>query len=150
MEYNLLMMTPAIHAVMDDVIDKGLDSLYLTGGTYLVTRLTVLISSTGAGKSTIIKKQFFDTSWNKTSGEFSRLCSIMDKAEDDTGVASNTISQPIENVTIQNLVVDGNYSNSIRLGISASPQGNALIYADGIKNFLYLQLILNTQLVMVA
>ena len=131
--------TSAIHAVMDDVIDKGLDSLYLTGGTYLVTRLTVPpnFSLTGAGKSTIIKKQFFDTSWNKTSGEFSRLYAALwlRKAEDDTGVASNTISQPIENVTIQNLVVDGNYSNSIRLGNSASPQGNALIYADGIKNF---------------
>ena len=103
---------------MDDVIDKGLDSLYLTGGTYLVTRLTVPpnFSLTGAGKSTIIKKQFFDTSWNKTSGEFSRLYAALwlRKAEDDTGVASNTISQPIENVTIQNLVVDGNYSNSIR------------------------------------
>ena len=132
--------TSAIHAVMDDVIDKGLDSLYLTGGTYLVTRLTVPpnFSLTGAGKSTIIKKQFFDTSWNKvSSGETSRLYAALwlRKGETAVGVASNTESQPIENVTIQNLVVDGNYSNSIRLGNSGSPEGNAIIYADGIKNF---------------
>ena len=132
--------TAAIHAVMDDVIDKGLDSLYLTGGTYLVTRLTVPpnFSLTGAGKSTIIKKQFFDTSWNKTSaGEFSRLYAALwlRKGETAAGVASNSESQPIENVTIQNLVVDGNYSNSIRLGNSGSPEGNALVYADGVKNF---------------
>ena len=118
---------------MDDVIDKGLDSLYLTGGTYLVTRLTVPpnFSLTGAGKSTIIKKQFFDTSWNKTSaGEFSRLYAALwlRKGETAAGVASNSESQPIENVTIQNLVVDGNYSNSIRLGNSASPQGLSLIH----------------------
>ena len=86
----------------------------------------------------LFKKQFFDTSWNKaSSGEFSRLYAALwlRKGETAAGVASNSESQPIENVTIQNLVVDGNYSNSIRLGNSGSPEGNALVYADGVKNF---------------
>ena len=132
--------TDAIHDVIDDVIDKGLDSLYLTGGTYLVKRLDIPanFSLTGAGKSTIVKKQFFDTSWNRiSSGEINRMYAALwlRKGEDAVGTVSTTLSQPIENVTIQNLVVDGNYVNNIRLGNSGSPEGNALIYADGIKNF---------------
>ena len=132
--------TDAIHDVIDDVIEKGLDSLYLTGGTYLVKRLEIPsnFSLTGAGKSTIIKKQFFDTTWNRiSSGETNRMYASvwLRKGVDATETASTTTSQAIENVTIQNLVVDGNYTNNIRLGNSGSPEGNALVYADSIKNF---------------
>jgi len=132
--------TDAIHEVMDDVITKGLDSLYLTGGTYLVKKLEIPanFSLTGAGKSTIVKKQFFDTSWNKASnGENSRLYAALWLRDPKTvsGVASDTVSQPISNVTIQNMVVDGNFSNNIRMGNGGAPEGNALVYADSINNF---------------
>jgi len=132
--------TEAIHAVIDDVIDKGLDSLYLTGGTYLVKRLDIPsnFSLAGAGKSCIIKKQYFDTSWNRNSnGEISRTyCALyLRTPEDATGTPSNTTSQPNKNITVNNIVIDGNYDNNIRLGVSASPESNALVYAGGIDNF---------------
>ena len=132
--------TLAIQTVIGDVISKGLDSLYLTGGTYLVKRLDIPsnFSLTGAGKSTIIKKQFFDTTRQRVSnGESSKLYAALwlRKGTDVSGNPSETLSQPVENITIQNLVIDGNYSNNIRLGNSGSPDGNALVYADGIKNF---------------
>lgn len=132
--------TDAIHAVIDDVIDKGLDSLYLTGGTYLVKRLDIPsnFSLAGAGKSCIIKKQYFDTSWNRNSnGEISRTyCALyLRTPEDATGAPSNVTSQPNKNITVNNIVIDGNYDNNIRLGVSASPESNALVYAGGIDNF---------------
>ena len=131
--------TLAIQTVIADVIDKGLDSLYLTGGTYLVKRLEIPsnFSLNGAGKSTIIKKQFFDTNRQRvSSGESSRLYAALwlRKGSNISGNPSETLSQPVENITIQNIVVDGNYSNNIRLGNSGSPDSNALVYADGIKN----------------
>jgi hypothetical protein len=132
--------TSAIEDVIVDVIDKGLDSLYLTGGTYLVKRLEIPenFSLNGAGKSTIIKKQYFDTSWNKASnGETSRMYAALwfRKGVDGAGNASDTTSQPIKNVTVSNLVIDGNVSNNTRLGNSAAPNSNALVYAAGISNF---------------
>jgi len=138
--------TDAIHEVIDDVIDKGLDSLYLTGGTYLVKRLEIPsnFSLTGAGKSTIIRKQFFDTSWNRSSsGEGNRMYAALWLREAVKTVNTETqevfispsASNSIENVTVQNLTVDGNQTNNLRLGNSATPEGNALVYADGINNF---------------
>ena len=96
-----------------------------------------IIGRNGAGKSTIIKKQFFDTNRQRvSSGESSRLYAALwlRKGSNISGNPSETLSQPVENITIQNIVVDGNYSNNIRLGNSGSPDSNALVYADGIKN----------------
>lgn len=131
--------TAAIQDVIDDVLAKGLQSLFLTGGTYLVKNITVPpnFSLGGSGKATILKKQYFDTSWQRVSnGELARMYSVLYLRNPVTvgGAASNTTSQPISNVTVRDLVVDGNYNANIRLGNLASPEANALVYASDVIN----------------
>ena len=131
--------TAALQTVINDVLDKGLQSLFLTGGTYLVKNVVVPpnFSLGGSGKATVLKKQYFDTSWQRVSnGELGRLYSVLYLRNPVTaaGAASNTTSQPIANVTVRDLVVDGNYNANIRLGNLSSPEGNALVYATGVQN----------------
>jgi len=131
--------TEALKLAIQSVIDKKQFSLFLTGGTYLVKNLPIPsnFSLSGSGKATVIKKQYFDTSYNsQPSPEFSRLYSALwlRKAETSGGTPSNNDSQPIENTTMRSFAVDGNYNNMLRLGDSTRPDGNALIYAAGSRN----------------
>ena len=131
--------TNALSAAIQSVIDKKQYSLFLTGGTYLVKNLKIPsdFSLSGSGKATIIKKQYFDTSYNTTpSPEYSRLYSAMWLRNPVTslGAPSETVSQAVENITLRSFAVDGNYNNNIRLGDSTRPDANALVYlADSVN-----------------
>ena len=131
--------TEALKLAIQSVIDKKQFSLFLTGGTYLVKNLPIPsnFSLSGSGKATIIKKQYFDTSYNtQPNPEYSRLYSALwlRRGENGAGQPSNNQSQPIENTTMRSFAVDGNYNNMIRLGDSTRPDGNALIYIAESKN----------------
>jgi hypothetical protein len=118
----------------------GLNSLYVIGGTYLVRRLNIPsnFSFLGSGKATTIKKQFFDTEYQKTAGvvEFSRYyCALfLRDPKDSLGAASDSVSQPIKGVTVRDMVIDGNYNSNTRLGLNTTPQANALIFAEDVEN----------------
>ena len=125
--------TEALKNAIQSVIDKKQFSLFLTGGTYLVKNLPIPsnFSLSGSGKATVIKKQYFDTSYNtQPNPEYSRLYSALWLRNPQTaaGDASNNVSQPIQNTTMRSCAVDGNYNNMIRLGDSTRPDANALIY----------------------
>lgn len=125
--------TEALKAAIQSVIDKRQFSLFLTGGTYLVKNLPIPsnFSLSGSGKATVIKKQYFDTSYNtQPSPEYSRLYSALwlRNPVTTTGTPSNNVSQPIQNTTLRSFAVDGNYNNMIRLGDSTRPDANALVY----------------------
>lgn len=127
--------TVPLQTAIQQQVDLGLNSLYVIGGTYLVRRLDIPgnFSFLGSGKATIIKKQFFDTEYQKTAGavEFARFyCSLFLR---DPGT-SVSVSQPIKDVTVRDMVIDGNYNCQTRLGLNTTPQANALIYAEGIEN----------------
>tara|TARA_B100000073_G_scaffold298234_1_gene263673 strand:- start:3670 stop:7035 length:3366 start_codon:yes stop_codon:yes gene_type:complete len=127
--------TVPLQTAIDQQESLGLNSLYVIGGTYLVRRLNIPadFSFLGSGKATIIKKQFFDTEYQKTAGavEFSRFyCSLFLR---DPG-SSVSVSQPIKNVTVRDMVIDGNYNSQTRLGLNTTPQANALIYCEDIEN----------------
>ena len=55
--------TVPLQTAIDEQVEKGLNSLYVIGGTYLVRRLVIpsSFSFVGSGKATKIKKQYFDT-----------------------------------------------------------------------------------------
>jgi hypothetical protein len=125
--------TAAIQAAIDTQVQKGLFSLLLIGGTYLVKRLVIPsnFSLSGAGKATVIKKQYFDTSYNTTpSPEFSRLYSAIWMRE----AVSNNASLPIKDASLSSFVVDGNYNCNIRLGTQTRPDSNALVYLEESEN----------------
>jgi hypothetical protein len=148
--------TNALTSAIQSVVNKGLFSLFLTGGTYLVKRLVIPsnLSLYGSGKATIIKKQYFDTSYNRTpSPEYSRLYSALWLRDpwgggtygtfnrDDNGDEiidnpnySDSLSEKVHNVTLRDLVVSGNYSNQLRLGDSARPDANTLVYMEDSEN----------------
>lgn len=131
--------TAALEDAIESVINKGLNSLFLTGGTYLVKRLAIpsTFSLTGSGKATVIKKQYFDTSYNRTpSPEYNRLYSAiwLRNPVDSLGNPSNTISQPVKDVTLRAFAIDGNYNCNIRLGDSTRPDGNTLVYLANSQN----------------
>lgn len=125
--------TAAIQAAIDSQVSKKLFSLFLIGGTYLVKRLRIPsnFSLNGAGKATIIKKQYFDTSYNTTpSPEYSRLYAALWLRNSTSTNASTAIS----NTSLSDFVVDGNYNCNIRLGDSTRAEGNALVYMEGSVN----------------
>ena len=132
--------TIPLQNAIDQQVSLGLNSLYVIGGTYLVRRLNIPsnFSFLGSGKATVIKKQFLDTEYQKTSGavEFARYyCALFLRDPSDAqGNASTSESQPIKGVTVRDMVIDGNYNSQLRLGISTTPQANALIYAEDIEN----------------
>ena len=132
--------TIPLQAAIDDQVSKNLNSLYVIGGTYLVRRLNIPgnFSFVGSGKATKIKKQFFDTEYQKTTGvvEFSRYyCALFLRSPvAPNGSPSNSVSQPIKDVTLRDMVIDGNYNCNTRLGINTTPQANALIYCEDIEN----------------
>lgn len=125
--------TAAIQDAIDLQAQKGLFSLLLIGGTYLVKRLAIPsnFSLSGAGKATIIKKQYFDTSYNTTpSPEYSRLYSAVWLRDE----VSNNVSLPVKDVSLSSFVVDGNYNCNFRLGIQTRPDSNALVYMEESDN----------------
>ena len=132
--------TVPLQTAIDQQVQLGLNSLYVIGGTYLVRRLNIPanFSFLGSGKATIIKKQFFDTEYQKESGavEFARFyCALfMRDPKDSQGAPSTSTSQPIKDVTVRDMVIDGNYNSQTRLGLNTTPQANALIYAEDIEN----------------
>lgn len=132
--------TSTLQAAIQTQINKGLRSLFLIGGTYLVTRLVIpsSFSLVGSGKATVIQKVPFDTSYELVPGntEYNRNYAALWLREpvDILGQESNNQSQPVKNVTIRDLVIDGNQNSSIRLGIPNAPEGNALIYCEGVEN----------------
>lgn len=132
--------TIPMQSAIDQQVDAGLNSLYVIGGTYLVRRLVIpsSFSFVGSGKATIIKKQYFDTEYQKTTGavEYSRYYAALWLRDpvDSLGAPSTSISQPIKDVTLRDMVIDGNYNCQTRLGLNTTPQANALVYCEGISN----------------
>ena len=132
--------TVPLQTAIDEQVDKGLNSLYVIGGTYLVRRLVIpsSFSFVGSGKATKIKKQYFDTEYQKTTGalEYSRFYAAlwMRDGTNAQGAASVSESKPIKDVTVRDMVIDGNYNSQARLGLSTTPQANALIYCEEIEN----------------
>ena len=132
--------TAPLQSAIDQQVSLGLNSLYVIGGTYLVRRLNIPsnFSFLGSGKATTIKKQFFDTEYQKTAGvvEFSRYyCALfLRDPKDSLGAASDSVSQPIKGVTVRDMVIDGNYNSNTRLGLNTTPQANALIFAEDVEN----------------
>jgi hypothetical protein len=135
--------TAALEEAIDSVVERGFNSLFLTGGTYLVKRLAIPnnFSLYGSGKATIIKKQYFDTIYNRTSSpEFNRMYAAVWMRNpvkinlDGSTTPSNSESQPVSNITLRDFVVDGNYNNNMRIGDSTRPESNCLVYAEGSNN----------------
>ena len=143
-EYNRIQVvhddTVGLQTAIQQQIQKGLRSLFLIGGSYLVRRLDIpsKFSLVGSGKATVVKKQYFDTSFDTegVSNEYSRLYAALwcRSPFDQAGNPTSNSSLPIEDVTIRDLVVDGNNHSNIRGGITTRPEGNSLIYADEIRN----------------
>jgi len=132
--------TAPLQSAIDQQVQLGLNSLYVIGGTYLVRRLNIpsTFSFVGSGKATILKKQYFDTEYQKTTGtvEYSRYyCALfLRDPVDSLGAASDSVSQPIKDVTVRDMVIDGNYNSQLRLGLNTTPQANCLIYCEDIEN----------------
>lgn len=132
--------TAPLQSAIDQQVQLGLNSLYVIGGTYLVRRLNIpsTFSFVGSGKATILKKQYFDTEYQKTTStvEYSRFyCALfLRNPVDSLGAASDSVSQPIKDVTIRDMVIDGNYNSQLRLGLNTTPQANSLIYCEDIEN----------------
>ena len=132
--------TVPLQTAIDEQVEKGLNSLYVIGGTYLVRRLVIpsSFSFVGSGKATKIKKQYFDTEYQKTTGvlEYSRFYAAlwMRDGTNAQGAASASESKAIKDVTVRDMVIDGNYNSQVRLGLSTTPQANALIYCEDIEN----------------
>lgn len=142
--------TNALEKAIQSVIDKGYYSLFLTGGVYNVKKLIIPdnFSLNGSGKATVIRKQFFDTSYSGTTNpEYNRTYAALwlrnpwgsgrygtfDKDDNGDGsidnpTYSNISSVPVGNITLSNFAVDGNYNCNMRLGDITRPDGNALIY----------------------
>ena len=141
--------TASLEKVIASSISKGLNSLLLLGGTYHVKYLTIPdgFSLNGSGKATIIKKQYFDTSYQGTaSPEYSRYYAAIwmrnpwgtngtygDRTE-GTNLFSKNTSVAIKDSSVKSLVVDGNYNSNLRLGDSTRPEGNALVYLEEANN----------------
>ena len=141
--------TKALEDAIASVVEKGFNSLFLTGGTYLVKRLAIpsKFALYGSGKSTIIKKQYFDTSYNRTSSpEFSRLYAPIWLRNpvrlnlDGSTTPSESQSQPVSDITLRDFVVDGNFNNNMRLGDSTSASSNCLLYAESSNNCSFVNL----------
>ena len=148
--------TEALEKAIQSVIDKKYYSLFLTGGVYNVKKLIIPdnFSLNGSGKATIIRKQFFDTSYSGTTNpEYSRNYAALwlrnpwgtgrygtfNKDDDGDGFIDNPTysqnsSQPINDITLSNFSVDGNYNCNMRLGDSTRPESNALIYMADSNN----------------
>ena len=121
----------------------------MLGGTYHVKYLTIPdgFSLNGSGKATIIKKQYFDTSYQGTATpEYSRYYAAIwmrnpwgtngtygDRTEGANLFSKNT-SVAIKDSSVKSLVVDGNYNSNLRLGDSTRPEGNALVYLEEANN----------------
>jgi hypothetical protein len=143
-EYNRIQVvhddTVGIQTAIQQQIQKGLRSLFLIGGSYLVRRLDIpsKFSLVGSGKATVIKKQYFDTSFDTegVSSEYSRAYAAIwcRSPFDQAGNPTTSTSLSIEDVTIRDLVIDGNNHSNIRGGITTRPEGNTLVYADEIRN----------------
>ena len=141
--------TASLEKVIASAISKGLNSLLLLGGTYHVKYLTIPdgFSLNGSGKATIIKKQYFDTSYQGTATpEYSRYYAAIwmrnpwgtngtygDRTEGANLFSKNT-SVAIKDSSVKSLVVDGNYNSNLRLGDSTRPEGNALVYLEEANN----------------
>ena len=141
--------TLALGNAIQSVVDNGFNSLFLTGGRYLVKRLNIPddFSLSGSGKATVIKKQYFDTSYNRTSSpEFSRMYSpvwLRNPVKinvDGSTSPSNSESLPVTGVTLRDFVIDGNYNNNLRLGDSTLPESNCLLYAEDANNCSFINL----------
>ena len=132
--------TRGIQTVIDQQVTKGLRSVFLIGGTYLVRRLTIPsnFSLIGSGKASILKKQYFDNEFELSTGvlEYNRTYAALwlRNPVDSLGAASESTSQPVRDVTVRDLVIDGNYNSNIRFGLNTAPDSNTLVYADEINN----------------
>ncbi len=143
-EYNRIQVvhddTVGLQTAIQQQIQKGLRSLFLIGGSYLVRRLDIpsKFSLVGSGKATVVKKQYFDTSFDAEgiSSEYSRAYAAIwcRSPFDQAGNQTTSSSLPIEDVTIRDLVIDGNNHSNIRGGIITRPEANTLVYADDIRN----------------
>ena len=126
--------TVPLQTAIDEQVEKGLNSLYVIGGTYLVKRLVIpsSFSFVGSGKATKIKKQYFDTEYQKTTGslEYSRFYAALWLRKSLT----DSTSESVKDITMRDMVIDGNYNSQTRLGLSTTPQANALIYCEDIEN----------------
>ena len=141
--------TASLEKGIASAISKGLNSLLLLGGTYHVKNLIIPdnFSLNGSGKATIIKKQYFDTSYQGTSSpEYSRYYAAIwmrnpwgtngtygDRTEGANLYSDNT-SVGIKDSSVKSLVVDGNYNCSLRLGDSTRVEANALVYLEEANN----------------
>ncbi len=132
--------TLGLQTAIDQQVQKGLRSLFLIGGSYLIRRLTIPsnFSLVGSGKASVLKKQYFDNEYELNTGilEYSRNYAALwlRNPVDSLGDASTSESQPNNDITVRDLVIDGNYNSNIRFGISTQPSSNTLVYADEINN----------------
>ena len=141
--------TASLEKVVMSVIAKGLNSLLLLGGTYHVKNLVIPdnFSLNGSGKATVIKKQYFDTSYQGTaSPEYSRYNSAIwmrnpwgsagsyGSYVEGANLYSKNTSVAIKDSSVKSLVIDGNYNSNIRMGDSTRPDGNALVYLEDATN----------------
>ncbi len=141
--------TASLEKVVQSVIAKGLNSLLLLGGTYHVKNFIIPdnFSLNGSGKATVIKKQYFDTTYQGTaSPEYSRYYSAIwmrnpwgsagsyGVRTTGTNLYSDNTSVSIKDSSVKSLVVDGNYNCNLRLGDSTRPDGNTLVYLEDAVN----------------
>ena len=117
--------TYALKQAIDTTVANGGNTLTLSGGTFLVNKLTIPTNFTisGNGKNTVIKKQYFGNDPNDGGGN----SLTFDGKLIGIGITNG------KDITIQNLTIDGNNVNNINF--SADSQ-NYLIFLEGISSSL--------------
>ena len=124
------------HAI-DRTIANGGNYLDVPSGTYLTNNLVIPTGFTlkGNGKNTIIKRQYFAQDANDGEGTSLQFTGNMIGIGTATDIDGNPVSK---DVTIQDLTIDGNFTNNILHGspLVDNSSDNYLVYLRNIQSSL--------------
>ena len=129
--------TYSLSQAIDITVADGGNYLDLPSGTYLTNKLIIPSGFTlkGNGKNTIIKQQYFAQDANDGEGTTLQFSGNMI----GVGTATNIDGDPVsKDVTIQDLTIDGNFTNNILYGDPATDNSsdNYLLYLRNINSSL--------------
>jgi hypothetical protein len=115
--------TAALNDVIESSIASGGNYLDLPSGTYYTNKLIIPsdFTITGNGKNTVIKKQFFANDLQDSAGNTLSFDGNL------VGIGTTNAND----VTIQNITIDGNYANSINF---EGELDNYLVYLNNINS----------------
>jgi len=129
--------TYSLSQAIDLTIASGGNYLDLPSGTYLTNKLIIPSGFTlkGNGKNTILKQQYFAQDANDGEGTTLQFSGNMI----GVGTATNIDGDPVsKDVTIQDITIDGNFTNNILYGDPATDNSsdNYLLYLRNINSSL--------------